>query len=190
MEFKHVEIMCVNKRLDEMDKPAKGIYKDTYKVCLQELKKHYFPKNSAQLQNAYLCNHVKKPNKLLIKNTTVQLRKVNSMLTHFPAPKNNPMVEDELCNIMYLMVKHDWQDALQKSGRAPTNISSQDLVNYFEQIELLDGVKQKSEAIVIDDDSDKKKKSSSHCRKNENSDEKAKVNQPKGSHNSKRVGKY
>eukprot|EP00957_Ditylum_brightwellii_P078787 5990731-Ditylum_brightwellii.AAC.1 len=47
MEFKRVETMRVSRNLDRTDKPAKGICKDTYKVCLQELKKHYFPKNSA-----------------------------------------------------------------------------------------------------------------------------------------------
>ena len=40
MEFKHVETMRISKNLNRMDKPAKGICKDTYKVCLQELKKH------------------------------------------------------------------------------------------------------------------------------------------------------
>ena len=39
------------------------------------------------------------------------------------------------------MVTHDWHNALQKSGRTPTDLSFQDLVDYFEQIELLDGVK-------------------------------------------------
>eukprot|EP00957_Ditylum_brightwellii_P056767 4302207-Ditylum_brightwellii.AAC.1 len=57
MEFKHVENMHFSKNSDRMDKPAKGICKDTYKVCLQELKKHYFPKNSTWLQKAYLHNH-------------------------------------------------------------------------------------------------------------------------------------
>eukprot|EP00957_Ditylum_brightwellii_P104373 7949129-Ditylum_brightwellii.AAC.1 len=46
IEFKRVEDMHVSKNLDRMDAPAKGICKDTYKVCLQEPKKHYFPKNS------------------------------------------------------------------------------------------------------------------------------------------------
>eukprot|EP00957_Ditylum_brightwellii_P141250 10761694-Ditylum_brightwellii.AAC.2 len=94
MEIKHVQTMHVNTRLDRMDEPAKCICKDTYKVCLQELKKHCFPKNLAQLQKAYIRNHVKKPNKLSIKNTTVQLRKVNGMLMHFPVPGSIPMAED------------------------------------------------------------------------------------------------
>eukprot|EP00957_Ditylum_brightwellii_P141249 10761694-Ditylum_brightwellii.AAC.1 len=85
------------------------------------------------------------------------------------------------------MVKHDWHNALWKSGRTPTDLSLQDLVNYFEQFELLSGVKQKSEAIIVGGDADKKKKPSSYCRKNANSDKKAKGNQPKGSHNSKRT---
>eukprot|EP00957_Ditylum_brightwellii_P148901 11337235-Ditylum_brightwellii.AAC.1 len=75
MEFKCVETTCISKRLDGIDTPAKGICKDTYKVCLQGLKKHYFPNNSARLQKAYLHDHIKKPNKLLIKNTAAWLRK-------------------------------------------------------------------------------------------------------------------
>eukprot|EP00957_Ditylum_brightwellii_P119451 9113472-Ditylum_brightwellii.AAC.1 len=87
------------------------------------------------------------------------------------------MVEDELCNIIYCMVKHDWRNAPRKSGRTPTDLSSQDLVNYFEQIKLLNGVEQKSETIVVDDNSYEKKKSSSHHRKNAKNDQKAKGNQ-------------
>eukprot|EP00957_Ditylum_brightwellii_P140585 10710367-Ditylum_brightwellii.AAC.2 len=47
MEFKHVKTMHISKRLDRTNKLTKGICKDTCKVCLQELKKHYFPKNLA-----------------------------------------------------------------------------------------------------------------------------------------------
>eukprot|EP00957_Ditylum_brightwellii_P113395 8646165-Ditylum_brightwellii.AAC.1 len=49
MEFKHAETMCISKRPDRTDKPAKGICDNAYKVCLHKLKKHYFPKNLACL---------------------------------------------------------------------------------------------------------------------------------------------
>eukprot|EP00957_Ditylum_brightwellii_P094873 7225472-Ditylum_brightwellii.AAC.1 len=71
------------------------------------------------------------------------------------------MADDELCNILYQMVKHDWQDVLCKSERNPTDINLQDLMDYFEQIELLKVVKQKSETIIVDDNTNKQKKSSS-----------------------------
>eukprot|EP00957_Ditylum_brightwellii_P085825 6528398-Ditylum_brightwellii.AAC.1 len=54
IEFKYVETMCISKRPDGTDKPTKGICDDTLMVCLQELKRHYFPKNLAWLQKAYL----------------------------------------------------------------------------------------------------------------------------------------
>eukprot|EP00957_Ditylum_brightwellii_P189880 14455401-Ditylum_brightwellii.AAC.1 len=43
----------------------------------------------------------KKPNKLSIKNTAARLRDVNGMFAKFLAPENNPMVGDELYNILY-----------------------------------------------------------------------------------------
>eukprot|EP00957_Ditylum_brightwellii_P109604 8359890-Ditylum_brightwellii.AAC.1 len=73
------------------------------------------------------------------------------------------MTDDELCDILYQMVKHDWHDALCKSGRNTSNMSLQDLMDYFEQIKLLKVVKQKSKTIIVDDNNDKQKKSSSHC---------------------------
>eukprot|EP00957_Ditylum_brightwellii_P016509 1240837-Ditylum_brightwellii.AAC.1 len=97
------------------------------------------------------------------------------------------MVEDKLCNIICQMIKYDWHNDLRKSRRTHTDLSFQDLVNYFEQIKFLNGVKQKLETVVVDDDSDEKKKPSSQHRKNVNSDKKAKGNQSKGSHNSKRT---
>eukprot|EP00957_Ditylum_brightwellii_P153412 11676405-Ditylum_brightwellii.AAC.1 len=80
MEFKRAETTRTSKNSDRMDKRAK-----------------------AQFKKAYLHNHVNKPNKLLIKNTATHLREINGMLTHFPVPGNNPMAEDELCNIIYHM---------------------------------------------------------------------------------------
>eukprot|EP00957_Ditylum_brightwellii_P067876 5152227-Ditylum_brightwellii.AAC.1 len=71
------------------------------------------------------------------------------------------MADDDICNILYQMVKHDWRDALCKSGRNPSNMNLQDLTDYFEQIELLKVIKQKPETIVLDDDTDEQKKSSS-----------------------------
>eukprot|EP00957_Ditylum_brightwellii_P138118 10528458-Ditylum_brightwellii.AAC.1 len=79
--------MGVSKNVDGTDGPPRGICPAIFRVCLQELEKHYFPKNLACLQKAYLHNHVKNPNKLSIKNTDAQLCKVNGMLMNFPAPQ-------------------------------------------------------------------------------------------------------
>eukprot|EP00957_Ditylum_brightwellii_P171396 13048274-Ditylum_brightwellii.AAC.1 len=66
------------------------------------------------------------------------------------------MADDKLCDILYRMVKHEWRKALRKSGRSSSEMSITDLVNYFEQIELLDVIdKKKSKTITVDDDSNK-----------------------------------
>eukprot|EP00957_Ditylum_brightwellii_P109268 8334679-Ditylum_brightwellii.AAC.1 len=66
MEFKCVETTYITKKPDGTYKPTKYICDNTFKVCLQELKRHYFPKNLAWIQKAYLHNRIKKPNKLSI----------------------------------------------------------------------------------------------------------------------------
>eukprot|EP00957_Ditylum_brightwellii_P079573 6050323-Ditylum_brightwellii.AAC.1 len=71
------------------------------------------------------------------------------------------MADDELCDILYRMVKHDWHDALRKSRRNPSDMNLQDLTDYFEQIELHEAVKQKSNTVVVDANTDEQKKSSS-----------------------------
>eukprot|EP00957_Ditylum_brightwellii_P185705 14138759-Ditylum_brightwellii.AAC.1 len=105
-EFKRVEMSCTSKNPNSTDTAPLGACNDTFKACLQELKKHYFPKNSTRLQEAYLHNHIWKPSKLSIKNTTARLWDVNGMLARFPAPDNRPMADDELCNILNQMVNH------------------------------------------------------------------------------------
>eukprot|EP00957_Ditylum_brightwellii_P128592 9809683-Ditylum_brightwellii.AAC.1 len=68
------------------------------------------------------------------------------------------MAKDELCNILYRMVKHNWHEALRKSGRTASNMTVMELEEYFEQIELLDNFKQKGlETIVVNDNSNDKK---------------------------------
>eukprot|EP00957_Ditylum_brightwellii_P021283 1605667-Ditylum_brightwellii.AAC.1 len=68
------------------------------------------------------------------------------------------MAKDKLCNILYHMVEHNWCEALHKSGRTAIDMTSMELKEYFEQIELLNNLKQKgSETIVVDNDSDGKK---------------------------------
>eukprot|EP00957_Ditylum_brightwellii_P012192 921029-Ditylum_brightwellii.AAC.1 len=161
LKFNRVEVAMTSKNPDGLDTVPLGMCNPTFAICLQDLKKHYFPKNTSHLQKAYLCNYIKKPNKLSIKNTAARLRNVNGMLAKFLVLGNTPMVDDELCNIVYQMVKHDWCDAICKSGRNPSNVNLQDLTDYFKQIELLEVVKQKSKTIVVDDNNDEPKKSSS-----------------------------
>eukprot|EP00957_Ditylum_brightwellii_P132656 10115632-Ditylum_brightwellii.AAC.1 len=59
------------------------------------------------------------------------------------------MAEDELCSIIYCMVKHDQRNALWKSERTPTDLILQELVDYFEQIKLIDGVKQSQKQLLL-----------------------------------------
>eukprot|EP00957_Ditylum_brightwellii_P161380 12287894-Ditylum_brightwellii.AAC.1 len=137
LEFKQAEVACMSKNSDGSDIAPLGMCTPTFAIFLQELKKHYFLENASHLQKAYLCNYIKKRNKLTIKNTTASLHNVNGMMARFLVPRNNPMADDELCDILYQMVKHDWHDALHKSGRNPSDMNLQDLTDYFEQIELL-----------------------------------------------------
>eukprot|EP00957_Ditylum_brightwellii_P015858 1194327-Ditylum_brightwellii.AAC.1 len=68
------------------------------------------------------------------------------------------MAKDKLCNILYRMVKHKWCEALRKSSRTASDMTIIGLEEYFEQIELLDNIKQKGpDTIMVDDDSDDKK---------------------------------
>eukprot|EP00957_Ditylum_brightwellii_P005316 405692-Ditylum_brightwellii.AAC.1 len=157
-----VEVARTSKNPDGSDTAPLGMCGPIFAICLQDLKSHDFLKNASCLQKAYLCNHIKKPNKLSIKNTATRLRDVIGMLAKFLVPGNTPMMDDELCGILYRMVKHDWRNALCKSGRNPSDMNLQDLTDYFEQIELLEVVKQKSKTIVVDDDNDEQKKFSSH----------------------------
>eukprot|EP00957_Ditylum_brightwellii_P104989 8002462-Ditylum_brightwellii.AAC.1 len=46
-EFKHVKIAWIPKNLDGADGMAPGICVETYKMCLNLLRKHYFPQNAA-----------------------------------------------------------------------------------------------------------------------------------------------
>eukprot|EP00957_Ditylum_brightwellii_P101699 7750526-Ditylum_brightwellii.AAC.1 len=101
LKFKQVEIAQMNKNPNGAGMPWLGICNWTFMACLQELKKYYFPKNLARLQKAYLCNHIKKANKLSIKNTATRLYNVNGMLAQFLALEINLIAEDELCNILY-----------------------------------------------------------------------------------------
>eukprot|EP00957_Ditylum_brightwellii_P059493 4516935-Ditylum_brightwellii.AAC.1 len=69
LEFKQVDTVRTSNNLDGSDMPPLDMSNPTFRICLQDLKKHYFPKNLAYLQKDYLCSHAEKPNKLNIKNT-------------------------------------------------------------------------------------------------------------------------
>eukprot|EP00957_Ditylum_brightwellii_P069368 5265699-Ditylum_brightwellii.AAC.1 len=101
LKLKWVEVVCTSKNSNGLDTAPLGVCDPTFAICLQELKKHYFPKNVSCLQKSYLCNYIKKPNKLNIYYTTSRLHNVNSMMARFLALGNNLMVDDELCNILY-----------------------------------------------------------------------------------------
>eukprot|EP00957_Ditylum_brightwellii_P073134 5558631-Ditylum_brightwellii.AAC.1 len=103
---------------------------------------------------------------LNVKNTAAQLCEVNGMLAQFPVPDNTPRIEDDLCRLLYQMVKHNWCNALCNSGRIQMDMSLEYLVDYLEQIKFLEVVKQKSKTVVVDDDISKREKLISHCNKN------------------------
>eukprot|EP00957_Ditylum_brightwellii_P167963 12785563-Ditylum_brightwellii.AAC.1 len=65
------------------------------------------------------------------------------------------MAEDELCGILYQMVKHDWHNSLCKSGGTPMDMGLKGLVDYFERIKFLKEVKQNSEIIAVNNNNDK-----------------------------------
>eukprot|EP00957_Ditylum_brightwellii_P143199 10910978-Ditylum_brightwellii.AAC.1 len=133
LKFKWVEVAMMSKNPNGLNTVPLEICNPTFAIYLQDLKKHYFSKNASRLQKSYLLNHIKKPNKLTIKNNAARLHNLNSMLAKFPVLGNTPITDDDLCNILYQM------------------------------IELLKVIKQKSEAIVVDGNNDEQKKSSSHC---------------------------
>eukprot|EP00957_Ditylum_brightwellii_P052198 3958004-Ditylum_brightwellii.AAC.1 len=59
LKFKLVEVTRMSKKFDGLDIFPLGMCNPTFATCLQELKKHYFPKNLAHFQKAYICNHIK-----------------------------------------------------------------------------------------------------------------------------------
>eukprot|EP00957_Ditylum_brightwellii_P151141 11508282-Ditylum_brightwellii.AAC.1 len=65
------------------------------------------------------------------------------------------------------MIKHNWHEALYKSGRTASSMTVMGLEEYFEQIEMLDNLKQKgSETIVVDNNSNGKKLSKKRVKQN------------------------
>ena len=137
------------------------------------VKKTLLPEEFRKATKAYLCNHIRKPQKLSIKNTAARLQDVNGMLARFPTPDNSPMGDNELCDILYRMVEHEWRKALRKSGRSSSEMSVTDLVDYFEQIELLNCTdKKKSKVITVDDNSNKNDNKSKSSRGDNNTNKK------------------
>eukprot|EP00957_Ditylum_brightwellii_P134969 10290796-Ditylum_brightwellii.AAC.1 len=44
LKFKWVEVVCTSKSPNGLDTAPLGVCNPTFVICLQELKKHYFPK--------------------------------------------------------------------------------------------------------------------------------------------------
>eukprot|EP00957_Ditylum_brightwellii_P009072 685681-Ditylum_brightwellii.AAC.1 len=91
LEFKWVEIVRTSKNPDDLNTALSGMCNPTFAICLQDLK-HHFPKNASHLQKVYLCNHIKKLNKLSIKITTTRLRDANIELAKFLCTKWSNMI--------------------------------------------------------------------------------------------------
>eukprot|EP00957_Ditylum_brightwellii_P028623 2162666-Ditylum_brightwellii.AAC.1 len=105
LKFKWVEVARMSKNPNGLVTMPLGMCNPTFTTCLQELKKHYFPKTHP------IC---KKPTFTIILGSH----------TRFPAPGNNPTVDDELCNILYQMtetiVVDDNTDKRKKSSSQHT----------------------------------------------------------------------
>eukprot|EP00957_Ditylum_brightwellii_P210721 15365302-Ditylum_brightwellii.AAC.1 len=110
LEFKQVEVTRTIKKHNGLDTAPLEMCNPTFVICLQELKKHYFPNSPSCLQKAYLCNHIKKPNKLSIKNTAARACHVNGMLAKFLVPGNSPMAK--WSNMIVMMLSANREETL------------------------------------------------------------------------------
>eukprot|EP00957_Ditylum_brightwellii_P023321 1760728-Ditylum_brightwellii.AAC.1 len=96
--FKHVKTIYISKKPEGSDTAPLGVCIDAFKLMYAVIEETIVSEVSSTTPKTYLCIHIKKMNKLLIKNTAVWLCSVNGVLARCPASDNNTMIEDKLCN--------------------------------------------------------------------------------------------
>jgi hypothetical protein len=163
-----------------------GATDESYKATMNLWLKHHLPRDAERLQKTYLRNHIRKPEKLSIKVANLRLTAINEMLKYFIAPDNSiPLIltDDELSDIVYRFVKNPWRVKMRDMGKRVTSYANRDdLVEYFEQLEVNDTIAETARATASSNKTAKEK--SSPGRKSTGNTKR----QDKGSHNGSDTG--
>ena len=117
---------------------------ENFRTCVEELKKHVFPRKALSSQKRYMRRFLRKPRDMPIREFVTRLVEINELLVEFPpSGPNNKLPMDELMDIVEFAVPATWQRAMVMHDFDPMIHTPQDVISFCERIEFAEGTNQK-----------------------------------------------
>ena len=93
---------------------------------------------------AYLRQNLRKPKDVLVWACATRLQEINNYLSNFPGPDlNTPLAEGEIISILVAMIPAVWCRKMVSINFEPLTKSINEVIEYLEQLEVLDATEKK-----------------------------------------------
>ena len=137
--------VCINP-ISSTDPTVRGVTEESYKMTMEKFKAKAFKKFAARRQVAYLRNNLRKPLAVSVRSCSTRLTELNNYLGLFPGPDSNtPLGEGDLIDILVRMVPTAWRESMMTANFEPMHHTLLEVVEYFEQLEVIESAKKARE---------------------------------------------
>eukprot|EP00957_Ditylum_brightwellii_P185941 14155826-Ditylum_brightwellii.AAC.2 len=109
-----------------------------YKLCLDDLAKHVFPKKAGQIQKCYMQRNIRHGKDNTVKEWVAQVQELKGYLKEFPDHNRNPtqpLNEDELLDILEFGVPSSWRREFTAQGFNPVDQGLRKSVEFCARLE-------------------------------------------------------
>ena len=108
-----------------------------FRLCLQKLKTHVFPKKPLMTQKTFMRRFLKKPRDMKVREFMTRLIEMNEYLADFPPfEPNQKLSHEDLMDIAEYAMPATWLRNMHMHGFDATSHTSSEFVEFNERIEL------------------------------------------------------
>ena len=137
--------MCENP-ISSTDPTVRGVTEESYTMNMEKFNAKAFKTFAARRQVAYLRNNLRKPMAVSVRSCSAHLTDMNKCLRLFPGPDSNvPSGKGDLINILVCMVPTAWRESMMTANFEPMHHTLLEVVDYFEQLEVVESAKKARE---------------------------------------------
>jgi hypothetical protein len=118
---------------------------DRFKLNMDALKRHVFPKRAYQMQKRWMRRFLRKPKEKTIREYVARVREINLWFNAYPVNEEDEVPptrldDDELLDILEFGIPNSWKKEMVKQGFDITTKTIQEFVEFCERLEICEAI--------------------------------------------------
>ena len=113
-----------------------------FELCIRDLTQHVLPKRALRIQKRYMRREMRKPRDMKMREYRNRVLELNNYLSRFPNNFNDEqkLEDEEITDILEFGTPKTWQKELVKQGLDSTEMTTQEMVEFCERLEFIEGL--------------------------------------------------